>query len=218
MAIFNEIIQPLKSVMLKDIIADILREEIESQCNLALEKGLSKQWVQQNIYFDVYSNRLETVDAGEMPCVMIFTPKITYDEATQTIAHTEAEINLCVEMYCAATSGECEQGGKIPADANAYSRLNYMFSQVFSVLMSQKAESTRTKNLISSMILKEYVMFKPKQTGAEFMTGGRLLFKAGVTEKFKTLSGNDWKELYVGLSVRDELITTIIKNIENNGG
>lgn len=218
MEIFKELIKPLKSVLIKDVLASILKDEVANQCNIA-RLDETANWVEQNIYFNVYSNKIDNVDAAEMPSVLIFPSKIIFDEATQSLEHADAIVEICIEMYTAATYGKCKNGDKVPADKNALSRLNYMSSQVLGILMSQSAESIRAKNHIRSMTVKEWQMLRPKKNGAEFIAGARFIFKVEVSEVFETLKGSQLKELYINLSVQDELVTTILKNtFENNGG
>lgn len=213
--IFDELIQPMMQTFAVDLIAEIISSERDNQVQIARKMGKDTDWIKKYIDFQVKNHEFRSPPEHEMACIYIYFSRSDYD-GSQTMSKLPSTNQLVIEAFA---SGENdlfdEHCVKMPSDAVADIRLDYLVSQIKQIMMSEAAENIRIKAGISSTILKstERTFYPEKENISKSVMSQKIIFELDFNEKTKYLTGTKIKELYIQNHIRDELFSILITDL-----
>lgn len=209
----NQLITPMNFIIVRDGLAEIIISERDNQVELALSKGYSSARIDNEIDFNVYSALWRPVSVEDLPAVAVYIDNMNFPTGRQYGSRNHNEATYNIDCFAVGQNGEDEFGNLVyNAEQNADRRLNYLVSQVYKILYSEKNWFKGARGVIESpFIVSAYRIQEPEQENEEYVTlGYRIQLRLGFEEPTQMITGVELREIYTTLKIREELIDPFV--------
>lgn len=133
----NELIAPLKYQSAITALKALLMAESYNQCKLALAAGMTEDYIESNIMFNVGEGEFfPTGQEDVLHQVNLYVLK--EDTIEDDVESQTQDWNLCLDLYAAQASWADESGDLNKSSTNSNKRLDYLHDQMFAILEAQK--------------------------------------------------------------------------------
>jgi len=238
-SIFTEIISNLYFKIVKDKIATFIANERDNQIELARERGYSEDRIKNEIDFTIFTDKFKPLTKEDLPCVIIDIASTTYPSnmqyADKLYANSTLQFYLFSKGYSKyetniySNNNNSNNNLLIHDDKVSSLRLDYLLAQILSICNSERAynfgtednrkDSDKNKTLyIDKKILLNWKrILTPEDTNQTETTLAYIVeYNIGYFEYMQQLKGEELKEIYTKLKIRNEFIDPFIKLIIEN--
>jgi hypothetical protein len=132
--IFDNLIPSRNFRLIKDLVKSILETELAKQKEIAKDLGQKPEWIAENIDFNIYADRFKPINKDERPVVVIDIANTEYN--IRYSGRARAKSTLQFYLFADGMS-KSDESGIIGDDEIASQRLDYLLSQVMSIVSAE---------------------------------------------------------------------------------
>jgi hypothetical protein len=224
--IFTDLIQNFYFKIVKDKIATFIANERDNQVQLARTKGYTETRIKNEIDFTIFTDKFKPLTKEDLPCVIIDIANTTYPANMQycdkVYANSVLQFYLFSKGYSQQNTDSETNKSTITSDDKISSiRLDYLLSQILAICNSELSYNFGTennKNIDKSLYIDKKILsswkriLTPEDNNQTETTLAYLLeYNISYFEYTEQIKGNELKELYTKLKIRDEFIDPFIK-------
>jgi hypothetical protein len=219
----DNLIQNLFFKIAKDKIAAFIADERDNQIQITRNKGYSEERIKKEIDFTIFTDRFKPLSKEDLPCVIVDIQNTTYPPNMQYSSKVYANSTLQLYLFSKGYSKEYEDGKIVDDDKISSLRLDYLLSQILSICNSEKSynfgtENNRNKPRHLYVDKKELLNWKriltPENINqTETILSYLLEYKISYFEYMERITGEELKEIYSSLKIRDKYIDQFFKLI-----
>lgn len=203
----GELITPMKRIIARDLIYNLLLKRLKEQKEIAAQKGYTDAEISSFIDFNIFNNTNRIPDISFMPCAVIYWDKTEFQNGD--IYENDGINTLIVDIYASGYADDKET-----AENYASNRYDYLESQIYNMLCAETAKIyTETKHLVIGFTLLDldnvYQNEVESSAGAVYM--GRFRFNVEIDEPTEYLETRTIKEIYVNSEVQNAIIETFVQ-------
>jgi hypothetical protein len=229
--IFNDLIQNFYFKIVKDKIATFIANERDNQVQIARDKSYTEARIKNEIDFTIFTDKFKPLTKEDLPCVIIDIANTTYSANMQycdkIYANSVLQFYLFSKGYSQQNTDSETNKSIITSDDKVSSiRLDYLLSQILAICNSELSYNFGTennKNIDKSLYIDKKVLsswkriLTPEDNNQTETTLAYLLeYNISYFEYTEQIKGNELKELYTKLKIRDEFIDPFIQILINN--
>ncbi|MDD2839820.1 MAG: hypothetical protein PHY80_01680 [Rickettsiales bacterium] len=226
--IFNDLIQNFYFKIVKDKIATFIANERDNQIQLARDKGYTETKIKSDLDFTIFTDKFKPLTKEDLPCIIIDIANTTYPPNMQYCNKVYANSTLQFYLFSKGysqqnTDTETNKSTIISDDKISSIRLDYLLSQILAICNSEQSYCFGTENnrnidkslYIDKKILNSWKrILTPEDNNQTETTLAYLLeYNISYFEYTEQIKGDELKELYTKLNIRDEFIDPFIKLI-----
>ena len=239
--IFNDLIQNFYFKIVKDKIATFIANERDNQIQIARDKGYSEAKIKSDLDFTIFTDKFKPLTKEDLPCVIIDIANTTYPANMQYCNKVYANSTLQFYLFSKGYSQQIINDNSnnntnasnnnikqtiISDDKISSIRLDYLLSQILAICNSELSYNFGTennKNIDKSLYIDKKALsswkriLTPEDNNQTETTLAYLLeYNINYFEYTEQIKGDELKELYTKLKIRDEFIDPFIKFVINN--
>lgn len=231
--IFNDLIQNFYFKIVKDKIATFIANERDNQVQIARTKGYTETRIKNEIDFTIFTDKFKPLTKEDLPCVIIDIASTSYPANMQYCNKVYANSVLQFYLFSKGYSQQFTNDNSsntnnnnsnkqtiISDDKISSIRLDYLLSQILAICNSELSYNFGTennKNIDKSLYIDKKVLsswkriLTPEDNNQTETTLAYLLeYNISYFEYTEQIKGNELKELYTKLKIRDEFIDPFI--------
>jgi len=224
--IFTDLIQNFYFKIIKDKIATFIANERDNQLQLARDKGYTEAKIKSDLDFTIFTDKFKPLTKEDLPCVIIDIANTTYPSNMQYCNKVYANSTLQFYLFSKGysqqnTDTETNKSTIISDDKISSIRLDYLLSQILAICNSEQAYCFGTetnKNIDKSLYIDKKVLsswkriLTPEDNNQTETTLAYLLeYNINYFEYTEQIKGDELKELYTKLEIRDEFIDPFVR-------
>jgi hypothetical protein len=224
--IFNDLIQNFYFKIVKDKIATFIANERDNQIQIAGDKGYNETRIKNEIDFTIFTDKFKPLTKEDLPCVIIDIANTSYPPNMQycdkIYANSVLQFYLFSKGYSQQNTDTETNKSTITSDDKISSiRLDYLLSQILAICNSEQSYCFGTetnKNIDKSLYIDKKVLtswkriLTPEDNNQTETTLAYLLeYNISYFEYTGQIKGNELKELYIKLNIREEFIDPFIQ-------
>ena len=234
MMIHQTLISNFYFKIIKDKIATFIANERDNQIQLAREQGYSEDRIKEEIDFTIFTDKFKPLNKEDLPCIIIDIVNTTYPPNMQYSDKMYANSTLQFYLFSKGYSKQDTDNNNIIIQDDKVSslRLDYLLSQILAICNSERAynfgtEESKIKNKNNSnttenkslyidkkILLNWKRILTPEDINQTETTLAYIIeYNIGYFEYTEQLRGNELKEIYTKLNIRDEFIDPFIKTL-----
>ena len=225
--IFTELISNLYFKIIKDKVATFIANERDNQIQLAREQGYSENRIKEEIDFTIFTDKFKPLTKEDLPCIIIDIANTTYSPNMQysnkLYANSTLQFYLFSKGYSKYETDNSNNNLLIQDDKVSSLRLDYLLSQILAICNSEKAynfgtEENRNKDKSLYIDKKTLLNWKriltPEDTNQTETTLAYIVeYNIGYFEYTEEIKGEELREIYTKLKIRNEFIDPFIKSL-----
>ncbi|HSQ97116.1 MAG TPA: hypothetical protein VLL98_00150 [Rickettsiales bacterium] len=224
--IFTDLIQNFYFKIVKDKIATFIANERDNQLQIARDKGYTEAKIKSDLDFTIFTDKFKPLTKEDLPCVIIDIANTTYPANMQycnkVYANSVLQFYLFSKGYSQQnTDIETNKSTIISDDKISSIRLDYLLSQILAICNAEQSYCFGTesnKNMNKSLYIDKKILsswkriLTPEDNNQTETTLAYLLeYNISYFEYTEQIKGDELKELYTKLEIRDEFIDPFIK-------
>lgn len=196
----------MKRTIVRDLICKLIQTKLDEQKTIAAQNGYSDMEIDSLIDFRIYNNMYRIPDVSSMPCAIVYWDKTSFENGD--IYENDGINTLIIDIFASGYADD-----KDTAETYASNRYDYLESQIYNILCSEKAcIYSATQHLVSSFVLLDLdnVYQNEADNSANAVYMGRFRFNVEIDEPTEYLDIRRIKEIYVESQANNAIIDTFI--------